>query len=58
MGYNLKIAVHWWWWWWRRRGEIDICLREIKIWWRGGGGEGAEPTGFGNFSRWYGGRNE
>ena len=39
MGYNLKIAVHWWWWWWwRRRGGIDICLREIKIWWRGGGG--------------------
>ena len=33
MGYNLKIAVHWWWWWWRRRGGIDICLREIKIWW-------------------------
>ena len=58
MGYNLKIAVHWWW-WWRRRGGIDICLREIKIWWSGGGGgEGAEPTGFGNFSRWDGGRNE
>ena len=36
MGYNLKIAVHWWW-WWRRRGGIDICLREIKIWWSGGG---------------------
>ena len=37
MGYNLKIAVHWWW-WWRRRGGIDICLREIKIWWSGEGG--------------------
>ena len=30
---------------------------ELKVW-GGGGGEGAEPTGFGNFSRWDGGRNE
>ena len=45
MGYNLKIAVHWWWWWWRRRGGIDICLREIKIWWRGGGARGRSLLG-------------
>ena len=45
MGYNLKIAVHWWWWWWRRRGGIDICLREIKIWWRGWGARGRSLLG-------------
>ena len=37
--------------------ELTFVWGKLKVG-GGGGGEGAEPTGFGNFSRWDGGRNE
>ena len=38
--------------------ELTFVWGKLKFGGVGGGGEGAEPTGFGNFSRWDGGRNE